>query len=391
MLEPCSPCPCLRGRGRTDRPQPRRHPPPGSLRAVAGRTCWLDSQGKPAQPETLLAPTSSCVSALRAATPTTANQVVQCFAQQPGLGCASPIGGAAVTFGSPPAHSGTPVASDPGQCDGRDAADCSRRCTAGNGPSCYAAGVLSYKENSPVTITDGARMSPSLNRALVLFTWGCNANHAPSCGALGAMYTKGEGARTDMTMSASLSQKACAGGDETGCQNVETIKQMLGGLPPRASPSGVPAPAPSNRGGECDPDCFYTATCEAYANSPSDAACCTPITESVLGRAHAEQCRNPPPRPSPAACFARVTSSSKRLPTMDPFCNPVHGRPANPGEAMPYKAFSAGSGDDFDKLQQSDCFVPLKRTSCTLTRSQRLNQTAWCCKASASPSGSARP
>ena len=78
-------------------------------------------------------------------------------------------------------------------------------------------------------------------------------------------------------------------------------------------------------------------------------------------------------------CVVDALSPAKRSPTMDPFCNIHRGRPARPGESMPNSAFGAGAGSDFEGLQVSACFPRMRVLGCTLTRSQRLDQVAWCC------------
>jgi hypothetical protein len=69
-----------------------------------------------------------------------------------------------------------------------------------------------------------------------------------------------------------------------------------------------------------------------------------------------------------------------RFPDVDPYCNPVGRRPAQPWEPMPSKAYLAGRRDDFQTLAFSSCFGMVRRAGSTLTRVAALGSVvAWCC------------
>jgi TPR repeat protein len=166
----------------------------------------------------------------------------------------------------------------------------------------------------------GSKIPQDYPQALGLFTTACNAGHGSACAVLGAMYLRGQSVPRDFARSASLSQKACAGGDQGGCINLNTVKQQLGGLPPRTSASGTPAP-PLPHTGACDPNCFYGAQCDVFQNTPSDENCCVPIAASVLGADHATQCRGRSAAATPGSVSGKpAPAATSRCGTSQRWC-----------------------------------------------------------------------
>src|SRR5262245_45612134 len=94
------------------------------------------------------------------------------------------------------------------RCKPYDAADCVRRCGAGELASCARAGLL-YEGELGVP-TDRERAWALLRRA-------CSGGDAFGCAELARLYVDDDGTRRDVTRAATLAERACAAGDGHGC------------------------------------------------------------------------------------------------------------------------------------------------------------------------------
>jgi len=100
------------------------------------------------------------------------------------------------------------------QCAPYDAADCERRCRAGEAASCARAGVL---------FRDGRGVTRDPDRAWRLLTSACARGDALGCGALSDLVVSDDGARRDTARAATLARSACDAGDGHGCARLASL------------------------------------------------------------------------------------------------------------------------------------------------------------------------
>jgi hypothetical protein len=100
------------------------------------------------------------------------------------------------------------------RCRPYDAADCVRRCDAGDLASCARAGLL-YEGGLGVA-ADPARAWTFLRRA-------CGGGDAFGCAELARLHLTDDGARRDAARAAELAEIACDGGDGHGCSYLATV------------------------------------------------------------------------------------------------------------------------------------------------------------------------
>jgi TPR repeat protein len=94
------------------------------------------------------------------------------------------------------------------RCRPYDAADCVRRCGAGDLASCARAGLL---------YAGDLGAAADMPRAWSLLRRACDGGDALGCAELARLYLSDEGARRDAAQAARLAETACEGGDGHGC------------------------------------------------------------------------------------------------------------------------------------------------------------------------------
>jgi TPR repeat protein len=93
-------------------------------------------------------------------------------------------------------------------CRAWDAADCRRRCDAGDATSCAHAGVM-------YAVGRGAARDPQ--RAWVLLARACAKGDLLGCAELAGLYLDDDGPRRNADRAATLAEAACSGGNGLGC------------------------------------------------------------------------------------------------------------------------------------------------------------------------------
>jgi TPR repeat protein len=109
---------------------------------------------------------------------------------------------------APPVAPGHLVLGSP-RCRIRDAADCMRRCDAGDMASCARAGVM-YASGWP-------RRAAETGQAWKLLRKACEGGEALGCAELSQLYLTDDGFRRDAARAAELAEAACNAGDGHGC------------------------------------------------------------------------------------------------------------------------------------------------------------------------------
>lgn len=99
-------------------------------------------------------------------------------------------------------------------CQPYDAADCEKRCRAGEAASCARAGVL---------FRDGRGTHRDLGRAWTLLSAACKRGDAAGCGALGDLLLSDDGVLLDTSRAALLAKTACDAGDGHGCATLAQL------------------------------------------------------------------------------------------------------------------------------------------------------------------------
>ena len=99
-------------------------------------------------------------------------------------------------------------------CKPYDAADCDKRCRAGDAASCARAGVL---------FRDGRGTPRDLGRAWSMLTAACKRGDATGCGALGDLLLVDDGVLRDTSRAATLAKSACDAGDGHGCATLASL------------------------------------------------------------------------------------------------------------------------------------------------------------------------
>lgn len=99
-------------------------------------------------------------------------------------------------------------------CEPYDAADCEKRCRAGEAASCARAGVL-YRDGR------GTPRDPA--RAWTLLTTACKRGDAVGCGALADLLLTDDGVLLDTSRAALLAKSACDAGDGHGCASLARL------------------------------------------------------------------------------------------------------------------------------------------------------------------------
>lgn len=99
-------------------------------------------------------------------------------------------------------------------CRAYDAADCEKRCRAGEAASCARAGVL-YRDGR------GTQRDPG--RAWTMLTTACKRGDATGCGALGDLLLADDGVLRDTSRAALLAKSACDAGDGHGCATLARL------------------------------------------------------------------------------------------------------------------------------------------------------------------------
>lgn len=100
------------------------------------------------------------------------------------------------------------------ECRPYDAADCERRCAAGDAASCARAGVL---------YADGRGVAPDPTKAWALLRDACGRGDAGGCAALGERLLADDGMRRDLGRAAGLARAACRAGDGHGCAQLAQL------------------------------------------------------------------------------------------------------------------------------------------------------------------------
>jgi TPR repeat protein len=100
------------------------------------------------------------------------------------------------------------------ECRPYDAADCERRCRAGDLASCTRAGLL-YGDGRGVDRDDA--------KAWSLLDDACRRGDALGCGALGDLLVADDGLRRDTARAAALARAACEAGDGHGCARLARL------------------------------------------------------------------------------------------------------------------------------------------------------------------------
>lgn len=90
-----------------------------------------------------------------------------------------------------------------------------RRCRAGELPSCNVAGLM---------LETGAAGDPDLARALDLYRLACAGGDAVGCTAVGLLYQKGRGVERDRDVAASQYRMACDGGGRMACDLLSDLE-----------------------------------------------------------------------------------------------------------------------------------------------------------------------
>jgi hypothetical protein len=121
------------------------------------------------------------------------------------------IAAALAPFGLPPddePRMAKPVRQARAGCRAWDAADCHRRCDAGDAASCGYAGMM-------YAVGWGGPRDPQ--RAWVLLERACDKGNLRGCAELARLYLDDDGPRRNASRAASLAEAACDGGDGHGC------------------------------------------------------------------------------------------------------------------------------------------------------------------------------
>jgi len=100
------------------------------------------------------------------------------------------------------------------KCAPYDAADCERRCRAGDAASCARAGVL---------LRDGRGVPRNTTRAWQLLTNACARGDAGGCGALADLVVSDDGTRRNTARAATLARSACDAGDGHSCAQLASL------------------------------------------------------------------------------------------------------------------------------------------------------------------------
>jgi TPR repeat protein len=121
------------------------------------------------------------------------------------------IAAALAPFGLPPddePRMARPARRARAGCRAWDAADCRRRCDAGDAASCAYAGVM-------YAVGRGGARDPQ--RAWALLDRACRNGDVTGCAELGRLYLEDDGPRRNAARAAALAEAACNGGSGQGC------------------------------------------------------------------------------------------------------------------------------------------------------------------------------
>jgi TPR repeat protein len=178
-------------------PQPAAQAPQPWVAACGrGAHLWLDSQGMPSQPETLLAPMASCITKLRGLAPDIADKVAGCFLQVSTLHCADPIGGVAM-FTSPLPATGSPPP------------------VATNGATAQATAPGNAPSGAEADLKRVQALCSSINACQSA----CSAGDLSACAQLGSRYLAGQGVTKNYTKGFALLMDAYSQDQHLQAQN----------------------------------------------------------------------------------------------------------------------------------------------------------------------------